>query len=178
MKRTVMMGIVLATIAIVGVSAWGPGTGGGLMWNDETLEETDLAGRLQLAENEIPVLVVGADRYQLMIHPTLAAEVDVENNERIEVSGFATEFSDRDLLGTTRVIHVRAIEADGQRVILPDGAAGGWGQGPGMMRGGNAGRGGYGQGMMGGYGAYDDDGDTGWWGPRGQDRGSFGTRRR
>ncbi|MDA3951237.1 MAG: hypothetical protein PF508_18665 [Spirochaeta sp.] len=178
MKRTVVIGIVLATIAIIGVSAWGPVTGGGLMWNDETLEESEIAGRLQLAENEIPVLVVGAERYQLMIHPTLASEVDVENNERIEVSGYATEFSDPDLLGTTKVLHVQAIEADGVRVVLPDGVAGGWGHGPGMMRGGNAGRGGYGPGMMGGYGAYDEDDDTGWWGPRGQELGTFGGRRR
>ena len=171
MKRTVVMGIVLATIAIMGVSAWGPGAGGGYMWNDEALEETDLAGRLQLAKDELPVLVVGTDRYQLRIHPTLAAEVDVENNERIEVTGFANEFADPDLLGTTKVFHVRAIEADGERVVLPDGAAGGGrGHGPGVMRGGSAGRG--------AYGPFGDDDDTGWLGPRGQDRGSFGTRRR
>ncbi|HKK49695.1 MAG TPA: hypothetical protein VJ932_11405 [Alkalispirochaeta sp.] len=162
MKRTVVMGIVLATIAIVGVSAWGPGAGGGYMWNDEEIEETELAGRLQLAEDEFPVLVVGTNRYQLMIPPALAAEVDVENNERIEVTGFAREIANPDLLTSTSVIHVRAIEADGERVILPDGVAGrSRGRGPGMMR---------------GYGAYDDD--AGRLGPQGQNRGSFGTRRR
>jgi hypothetical protein len=148
------------------------------MWNDETLEETELSGRLQLAENEIPVLVVGTESYQLMINPTLASEVEVENNERISVSGYVTEFSDPDLLGTTKVVHVQAIEADGIRVVLPEGSAGGWGHGRGMMRGGNAGRGGYGPGMMGGYGAYNGVEDTGWWGPQGQDQRSFGGRRR
>jgi len=184
MKRTAMIGIVLATIAVLGVSAWGPGAGQGMFWNSEELEESDLTGRLQLAENEVPVLVVGADQYQLMIPPALAAEIDVENNERISVTGYETEFSNPDLLGSTKVMHVRAIEADGEKVVLPEGAAGGRGQRPGMMRGGY---GGYGMtggpGMMGGYGPYSDDDNTGWWGPDGQGApnqgpGTFGGRRR
>ena len=165
MKRTAMIGIVLATMAVLSVSAWGPGAGQGMAWNNQDLQETELAGRLQLVENEVPVLVVGAEQYQLMIPPALAAEIDVENNERITVSGYATEFANPDLLGSTKVVRVRAIEADGRKVVLPEGA-GGRGQRPGMM-GGTAGRGGYGPGMMGGYGPYSDD-DTGRWGPRGQ----------
>ncbi|MFW5643582.1 MAG: hypothetical protein ACOCYQ_06095 [Alkalispirochaeta sp.] len=188
MKRTAMIGIVLATIAVLGVSAWGPGAGQGTFRNNDEIEESDLTGRLQLAENEFPVLVVGADQYQLMIPPALAAEIDVENNERISVTGYATEFSNPDLLGSTKVMHVRAIEADGEKVVLPEGAAG-FGRGPGMMRGGSAGRPGMmGEpGMMGGYGPYSDD-DTGRWGRRGQNApdqgapdqrpGTFGGRRR
>lgn len=188
MKRTAMIGIVMATIAVLGVSAWGPGAGQGMFRNNEDVEETELAGRLQLADGELPVLAVGADRYQLMIPPALAAEIDVENNERISVTGYRTEFSDPDLLGSTLVMHVRTIEADGEKVVLPEGAAGGWGQRPGMMRGGNAGRGGFGPGMTGGYGPYSDDDTTGGWGPRGQNApgqavpnqgpGTFGGRRR
>lgn len=200
MKRTAMIGIVLATIAVLGVSAWGPGAGQGSFWDSEELEESDLTGRLQLAENEVPVLVVGADEYQLMIPPILAAEIEVENNERISVTGYTTEFANPDLLGSTKVMHVRAIEADGERVVLPEGTAGGWGIGPGMMRGGNAGGGGFGgyglmrgPGMMGGYRPYSDDDNTGWWGQRGwnapgqgvpdqvapnQEPGTFGGRRR
>jgi hypothetical protein len=170
-----------------------------MFWNSDEIEESDLTGRLQLAENEIPVLVVGADQYQLMIPPALAGEIDVENNERISVTGYATEFASPDLLGNTKVFHVRAIEADGEKVVLPEGVAGGWGQGPGMMRGNSAGRGGNGgyggrpgmtggPGMMGGNGPWSDDDNTGWWGPRGQAAhgqgtpnqgpGAFGGRRR
>jgi hypothetical protein len=158
MKRTAMIGIVLATMAVLSVSAWGPGAGQGIFGNNQDLEETELAGRLQLAENERPVLVVGANRYQLMIPPALAAEIEVENNERISVTGYETEFSNPDLLGNTKVVRVRAIEADGEKVVLPEGAAGGRGNRPGMM-GDNAGRGGYGP---------SSDDDTGRWGPRGQ----------
>ncbi|MFP4212160.1 MAG: hypothetical protein ACOCU4_09540 [Alkalispirochaeta sp.] len=139
MKRTATIGIVLATITVLGVSAWGPGTGPGTFRNNDDLEETELTGQLKLAENEVPVLVVGADQYQLMIPPVLAAEIDVENHERIAVTGYATEFADPDLLGSTKVMHVRAIEADGVKVVLPEGAAG-FGRGPGMVRGGVAGR--------------------------------------
>lgn len=183
MKRTAIIGIVLATMAVLGVSAWGPGAGQGMFWNDTELEETELAGRLQLAENERPVLVVGAEQYQLMIPPVLAAEIDVENNERISVTGYTTEFANPDLLGSTKVVRVRSIQADGKTVVLPEGAAGGRGQRPGMM-GGTAGRGGYGgPGMMGEYGPYGDSDNTGRWGSRGQATpdqgpGAFGGRRR
>ncbi len=173
MKRTAMIGIVLATIAVLGVSAWGPGTGQGMFWNNQDLEETELAGRLQLAKDEVPVLVVGTEQYQLMIPPALAAEIDVENNERISVTGYETEFANPDLLGSTKVIRVRAIEADGKTVVLPEGAAGGRGHSPGMVRGGAAGRG---------------DDNTGRWGSLGQSApgqaapnqgpGTFGGRRR
>jgi hypothetical protein len=109
-----------------------PGAGGfagrggmmGTAWDD--VEETSLAGRLQLAEDEFPVLNSGGEEYSLRIHPTLSSEVSVRNGQQISVDGYVREFQSFDLMGTERIVHVTAMEVDGTRVVLPDG----WG-GPG-----------------------------------------------
>lgn len=147
MMKRVLIVAGLVALATVAVSAQGrPGMGqyggqgpqpqagaggfegrGGMMgpvWDD--VEETSLAGRLQLADDEFPVLNSGGEDYSLRIHPTLSSEVSVRNGQQISVDGYVREFQSFDLMGTERIVHVTAMEVDGTRVVLPDG----WG-GPG-----------------------------------------------
>jgi uncharacterized protein YdeI (BOF family) len=119
-----------------GGSAGRGGMMGGATWDD--VEETSLAGRLVLAEDEFPVLSSGGEEYSLRIHPALSSEVTVRNGQQVSVEGFVREFQSFDLMGTERIVHVTAMEVDGTRVVLPDG----WG-GPGDgLRGESSSRGG------------------------------------
>jgi hypothetical protein len=161
MNKRVLIVAGLVALATVAVSAQGrPGMGqfggdgpqpgmmqgaggfaarGGMLgsaWDDA--EETSLSGRLELAADEFPVLNSGGAEYTLRISPALSSELSVRNGQQISVEGYVREFPSFDLMGTERIVHVTAMEADGTRVVLPDG----WG-GPGEgVRGGNAMRGG------------------------------------
>tara|TARA_B100000614_G_scaffold249707_1_gene259015 strand:+ start:523 stop:1047 length:525 start_codon:yes stop_codon:yes gene_type:complete len=94
---------------------WGPG------WIDQDAEETELTGRLQLAEDQAPVLTSGGTDYVLHIHPALAQEVSVRNGQTITVTGYVANVASPDLLGEDHFVRVTAIEVDGTRVVLPSG---------------------------------------------------------
>ena len=125
MKRTMVISLVLITLAagVAVAQPWGGDAGfsGGPWAQGEAPELETLEGRLRLAEDERPVLVAGGEEYTLAIHPALVAELSVSNGQSVTVEGFVTTFPSRDLLGDERVVHVRAFEAGGTRVVIPEG---------------------------------------------------------
>lgn len=182
MKRTALViGMMVIGFAMVSAQGFGgqglgaqppggPGFGGQGPFGAGPVEqeEVELTGRLQLAEDELPVLLAGGQEYTLLIPPTLAAEIEVSNNQQVSVEGLSVERPSFDLLGNDTFVHVRVIEIGNDRYILPENQAGR------MARGGEMGPRGGAQGMMGprsndgGYGPRSDDGDAGQpgWGRR------------
>lgn len=123
MRRTTLFVMVLMLAVVFSASAQmrggavGPRGGG-------SFEEVELAGRLRLAANELPVLISGGQEYTLRIPPALSAEFSVSNGQQATVSGYLIERASFDLLGTQRVVMVRAIEVGGTRYVMPVGTAG------------------------------------------------------
>lgn len=130
MKRITTITVMLMGFGLVAASA--QGFGPQFLGTTGATEEQELSGRLQLAENEIPVLQAGGEEYLLHLHPTLASEIDVRNGQQVTVEGWVHEAASRDLLGTDQHLRVTAMEVDGNRVVLSEPARrhGMRGQGP------------------------------------------------
>lgn len=90
---------------------------GAMMGFAGDVEESELSGTLQLAEGTAPKLVVDSETYTLVIPPTLAGEVSVDNGDTIQVTGFAFECPNADLLGVENVMHVRVLQVGNDRYI-------------------------------------------------------------
>ena len=156
MKR--MMTITIALMTLLALATWA-----------DELTETQLTGRLTLAESQAPSLQADGEDYILRVAPTLAAELDLRSGQTITVDGYVHERGRWDLTGVDRVVMVTAIESEGVRVVMPETGFAGGRMGTGGMGTGHM----HGRGPMGGRGAW---GDRGAWGGRDQqgDRGAWG----
>ncbi|MFW5689309.1 MAG: hypothetical protein ACOC1U_07045 [Spirochaetota bacterium] len=167
MKRTLVLATVLVilTAGVVAAQPWGgeatapAGRYAEGPWSGafaEAPELQTLEGRLELEDGERPVLVVGGEEYTLMINRVLAAELDVSDGARVTIEGVVVTVPGRDLLGDDIIVMVRAVEANGTRVVVPTSAGfmGPGHSGAGRMgpRGGRGGRGGMPGGRFGGRG--------------------------
>lgn len=84
-------------------------------------EEVELSGTIQITEDELPVLKVGSDEYTLMIPPALATEIEVQNNARVQITGYAFEGRNFDLTGNDQIVHVRILQIGNNRYITGGG---------------------------------------------------------
>lgn len=128
-----MIGLI-GLIAVAGVFAQGYGGAGGFGAGEVTDFEAE--GRLILEEGVLPRLATDGTEYTLRIAPAIAAEIEVTNGETVSVDGGMVTLRGPDLVSTERIVFVRAIEADGTRVVAPSGSfRGGPGMGHGMFHG-------------------------------------------
>ncbi len=116
MKRTAIIGLVLLAGTTVAVSAQGFHRQGPMGTVSDS-EEASLAGTIQLQEGELPVLVAENVRYTLMIDPSLAREITVENNASVTVTGWTWKARSRDLVTEHNIMRVRTIEIGGTRYV-------------------------------------------------------------
>lgn len=80
--------------------------------------ETSLTGRVILAEDTAPQLMVAGDAYTLRMPRMLPEGVQIQNNSTMTMHGVVREISSRDLLTTERTMMVRAVEHNGERLDL------------------------------------------------------------
>lgn len=80
--------------------------------------ETSLTGRVILAEDTAPRLMVAGDAYTLRMPRMLPEGVQIQNNSTMTMYGVVREISSRDLLTTERTMMVRAVEQNGERLDL------------------------------------------------------------
>ena len=116
MKRTTLiLTMVHASIALVSAQGF---TGSGPFGHGAAdAEEIELTGRIRLAEEQAPVLVVDGREYTLRIPPSIVREIEVTNNREVTIEGFAVERASFDLLGNETVVHVRVFQIDDDRYI-------------------------------------------------------------
>ena len=82
-------------------------------------EEVELTGRLRLAADQLPMLIVDGDEYTLHIPPFLATEMEVRDGQLMTVTGLVAESVSRDLLSRTSRVMVRAVQIDGTDYVAP-----------------------------------------------------------
>lgn len=125
MKRIATISLVLLAGLTLVAGAQGFGGHRSMMGTSVDAEQVTYSGRIRLAEGEFPRLVVGNEEYTLRINPALAAEVDVQNNATVEVTGVLREFRSFDMVSTERVLHVTVLEIGGTRYVSSAGFGGG-----------------------------------------------------
>lgn len=115
MKRTAVLSILMIVLS-AGLVAAQPWTA-----DDGAVPELrTLEGRLQLEDGERPLLIADGEEYVLRIHRTMASELAVRDGQTVTVEGYVVTVPGRDLLGDDLFVGVRAFEADGTRVVIPD----------------------------------------------------------
>ncbi len=117
--RVRIMLVVALMVAVAFAASAQMHAGAGQAAGNADVEEIELTGRLRLERDQLPVLTVDGREYTLRIAPALSAEFEVRNGQEVSVSGFLLERPSRDLLGTTSIVMVRAIEVGGTRYVMP-----------------------------------------------------------
>lgn len=139
MKKTVVIAVSMVVLVAVLASAqaW-DGRGPGMMGDQsgtyggygpmhggqrgallEDLEEETVSGRIQLQEDELPTITSGGTTYSLHIPWALAEEISIRDGQQVTVEGYLTTVQSFDLIGEETILRVRALEADGTRVVAP-----------------------------------------------------------
>lgn len=131
-----LVGTVTATGQVSGLPGEDLGTVA-FGWGDREseTEEVSLTGMLNLQEGRLPLLQADGMEYVLMIPPALAAELDVEDGERITVEGVSVERQSQDLLGSTTYVAVRVVQIGSDRFVAVGPVPGGYGRTPMARRG-------------------------------------------
>lgn len=121
MKRRIVLavGFMMVVALVAGAQMRGGAVGSFAAPGFSEAEEVELTGRLKLERDQLPALVAAGREYTLRIAAALSAELEVADGQEVTVSGYLMERASRDLLGTTTIVMVRAVEAGGTRYVMP-----------------------------------------------------------
>ena len=127
MKKTLIIAASMVALVTVFASAQpgsgyrssGPMHGGQRGIGLDTEELETVSGRIRLQEDQLPSVTSGGTTYSLHIPRLLIEEISIQDGQQVSVEGYVTTARSFDLLREETILRVRAMEAEGTRVVVP-----------------------------------------------------------